>query len=133
MLKSYGRHLRISVWINIMTHWIPSKYHSLRHHQPWINRSIKQLFRHKQHLYNRACHSGLADDWDTHKQLKRYTQQQCKDAYNDYIKVLFLHNLVAILNIFGLSLKVKDWIIVVLKLLKAMAKFIVIILLKVTY
>ena len=86
MLKSYGRHLRISVWIDIMTHRIPSKYHSLRHHQPWINRFIKQLFRHKQHLYNRAYHSGLADDWNTYKQLKRYTQQQSKDAYNDYIQ-----------------------------------------------
>ena len=72
--------------MDIMTHRIPSKYNSLRHHQPWINRSINQVSRHKQCLYNRACHSGLADDWDAYKQFKHYTQRQCKDAYNDYIQ-----------------------------------------------
>ena len=65
---------------------IPSKYNSLRHHQLWIIWSIKQLSRHKQHLYNKAHHSSLADDWDTYKQFKHYAQRQCKDAYNDYVQ-----------------------------------------------
>ena len=75
-----------------MTHKIPSKYNSLRHHQPGIIRSIKQLSHHKQHLYNKARHSSLADDRDTYKQFKHYPQWQYKLKMSIMImfKVLFL-------------------------------------------
>ena len=62
----------------------------------------------------------------TYKQFKHYAQQQSKDAYNDYVQgIVSTQSIytVTILNIFGLSLKLKDWTIVVLELLKVMAKF----------
>ena len=62
-----------------------SKYTSIRQRQPWINRSIKQLSHHKQRHYNKARLTGLAQDWETYKKLKRYTQRQCKEAYDNYI------------------------------------------------
>ena len=43
----------------------PSKYTSIRQHQPWINHSIKQLSRRKQCHYNKARLTGLAEDWET--------------------------------------------------------------------
>ena len=68
-----------------MADHIQSKYTSIRQHQPWINRSIKQLSRRKQRCYNKARLTGLAEDWETYKKLKRYTQQQCKEAYDSYV------------------------------------------------
>ena len=47
--------------------YIPSKYTSIRLHKPWINRSIRQLSHHKQHHYNKARLTGLAEDWETYK------------------------------------------------------------------
>ena len=64
---------------------IPSKCTSIRQHQPWINRSIKQLSRHKQRRYNKARLTGLAEDWEAYKKLKCYTQRQCKEAYDSYV------------------------------------------------
>ena len=64
---------------------IPSKCTSIRQHQPWINCSIKQLSRLKQRRYNKARLTGLAEDWEAYKKLKRYTQRQCKEAYDSYV------------------------------------------------
>jgi len=54
-----------------------TQFYSLKSylHQPWINKSIKRLTRRKQHLYNKACHSGSETQWITYKEFKRYTQQ----------------------------------------------------------
>ena len=65
---------------------IPSKYTSIRQHQPWINHSIKQLSHRKQRHYNKARLTGLG--WlrtGKHKKLKRYNQRQCKEAYDSYV------------------------------------------------
>ena len=48
--------------MNIVADQVPSKRTSARHHQPWINRSIKQLSHRKQHCYNKARSTKLAED-----------------------------------------------------------------------
>ena len=65
---------------------IPFKLTSTKFHQPWINKSIKQLTRHKQRLYNKARRSGSSIHWNTYRKFKRYTQQQCKNAYESYVR-----------------------------------------------
>ena len=43
------------------------------------------MSRRKQRCYNKARLTGLAEDWAAYKRLKRYTQQQCKEAYDSYV------------------------------------------------
>ena len=65
---------------------IPSKLTSTKRHQPWINKFIKWLTHHKQHLCNKARLSGSTIHWNTYREFKRYTQQQCKNAYESYVR-----------------------------------------------
>ena len=65
---------------------IPSKLTSTKCHQPWINKFIKRLTHHKQRLYNKARLSGSTIHWNTYREFKRYTQQQCKNTYESYVR-----------------------------------------------
>ena len=56
--------------INILSEQVPSKLSLTKHHQPWINRSIKQLSHRKRRYYNKARSSGKAEDWSAYKDLK---------------------------------------------------------------
>ena len=72
--------------LELLNKWVPSKNASTRFHQPWINTTLKRLCRHKQRYYNIACRSHLEDDWLRFKNFKKYTQQECKKAYNEYLR-----------------------------------------------
>ena len=65
--------------------WVPSKYTSVRFHQPWINTFLKRLCRRKQRYYNAARRSRSQSNWLRFKQFKKYAQQECKKAYNNYL------------------------------------------------
>ena len=36
-------------------------------------------------LYNKACNSGLQEDWAAYKDMKRQNQQQHRNAHNKYV------------------------------------------------
>ena len=71
--------------LELLNKWILSKNASTRFHQPWINTTLKRLCHRKQRYYNIACCSHLENDWLRFKNFKKYTQQEYKKAYNEYI------------------------------------------------
>jgi len=87
---------------------IPSKLSSSKFYQPWINKSIKQLTRRKQHLYNKARRSGSAAHWNTYKTFKRYTQQHAKMLMKVKFKALSQLSLVTTLSVFGLLSRTRN-------------------------
>ena len=70
-MEEYRQHNRPinDLWIGFVTSikriestHVPSKMSSIRHHQPWVNRNIKQLGRRKRRAYQRAKMSGKQQD-----------------------------------------------------------------------
>ena len=64
---------------------VPCKIKSKNSHQPWINRTLKQLRRHKQCSYNRARSTNLPTHWLHYKKLKKEMQKECRKSYNEYM------------------------------------------------
>ena len=64
---------------------VPTKFHSTRSKQPWMNSYIKRLSRKKQRLYNLAKCSNSSHNWETYRTYKRKVQGECCKAYNNYI------------------------------------------------
>ena len=64
---------------------IPCKLSSTRFNQPWITRNIKSLSRKKQRSYNQARALNTSEAWVKYKELKQFTQQECRKAYNHFI------------------------------------------------
>jgi len=61
---------------------------STRNSYPWISiltKCLKCLFRQKQQCYNRARLSHHPEDWQLYYQPKKGCQQECREAYNNYI------------------------------------------------
>ena len=64
---------------------VPTKLHSNRSKQPWINAYIRRLSRKKQRLYNLAKFSNSRHNWEVYRTFKRKIQGECRKAYNNYI------------------------------------------------
>ena len=64
---------------------VPTKLHSNRSKQPWINAYIRQLSRKKQRLYNLAKFSNSRHNWEVYRTFKRKVQGECRKAYNNCI------------------------------------------------
>ena len=64
---------------------IPSKMSSTRFNQPWVNRKIKRLAKHKQRAYNKARTTKAASDWARFKRITKAQRVECRRAYNTYI------------------------------------------------
>ena len=68
----------------IQTH-VPSKYTSTRFSQPWCNRKIRRLSRHKKRAHRAAKRSQKSDDWGRFKKIQQENRKTCKTSYNKYI------------------------------------------------
>ena len=71
--------------LDAMNTYVPSKIKSSSIRQPWINRTLKQLRRHKQQSYNKARSTNLPEHWLHYKQLKKEMQKECRKSYNEYM------------------------------------------------
>ena len=69
-----------------ITDTIPTKMTSTRFNKPWINRSIKKIYRQKQRAYNKAKTSKSANDWSRFKKLQKLQRVTCRNAYNSYVR-----------------------------------------------
>ena len=97
LIEEYRQHSRPinDLWIDFVTSikriestHVPSKMSSVRHHQPWVNRNIKQLGRRKRRAYQRAKTSGKQQDWDIYKEVKKAMRHKCKETYNQFMSDL---------------------------------------------
>ena len=55
--------------------------------QPWVNRYIKQLRKHKKKCYKAAKANSSSLEWLHYKSLKKDIQQECRKAYGGSIIV----------------------------------------------
>jgi len=68
---------------------IPQTVSSKNHFKaPWINAHIKQISNRKKKAYNRAHSTGLPSDWSKYRNLKKLSEQECRKAYNQYVRQL---------------------------------------------
>ena len=83
------------LWEVIKTHLkemmrkhVPTKKKSTKHHQPWINGTIKRLSRRKQRAWRKAKRWDKQPDWDRYKNLQKETRRESRRAYQGYIRSL---------------------------------------------
>ncbi|XP_072051476.1 uncharacterized protein [Amphiura filiformis] len=64
---------------------VPSKTSSSRYSQCWFDTTTKRMCRKKARAFKKARHTNKARDWRRYHNIKKQTQQTCRQTYNQYL------------------------------------------------
>ncbi len=88
------RHQALTKCINdLMSKYVPQKRSSSHRNVPWMNRSLKQLCKRKQRLYNNARKKRTLESWERFKAHQRLTTTSLRKARQEYINNILTESL----------------------------------------
>ena len=75
--------------MKIMDTHVPTKFSSLKNHQPWITTHTKRLLRRKHRLFQKTKGNKSRRLWKQYKSVKKDCQKECRRAHSTYVNAMF--------------------------------------------